>query len=100
MNFFLSLTLISFVSTNLVIETPFSHTSSSGLEDDIQFLFRWKPSNSLDIEDNSNKDVEIVNLKTNRNERYKCAIPVSKSGDNVNFNLREKTCLTKRKQYK
>ncbi|CAF0889850.1 unnamed protein product [Brachionus calyciflorus] len=89
MNFFLSLTLISFVSTNLVIETPFSHTSSTGLEDDIQFLFRWKPSNSLDIEDNSNKDVEIVNLKTNRNERYKCAIPVLKSGDNVNFNLKE-----------
>ena len=69
--------LLSFlivVRCELIIDTK---TTNLGLEDDVQFLFKWNSqSNFLSLDDESKKNVEFINLKTVNNENFKCAVPI------------------------
>ena len=74
----LSITFLHFATSELVIEAPIVPVSNTGLEDDLQFLFKWHPSsNLLSLDDELTKNIEFLNFKTNKNENYKCAIPIS-----------------------
>lgn len=69
--------LLSFnilVQSELIIDTK---ATNMGLEDDVQFLFKWNSqSNFLSLDDESKKNVEFINLKTTNNENFKCAVPI------------------------
>lgn len=74
----LSFIFLKFAAPELVIEAPIVPLSNTGLEDDLQFSFKWQPSsNLLSLDEELTKNVEFLNFKTNKNENYKCAIPIS-----------------------
>lgn len=71
------LALISSIHAQLIIESPITQAANTGLEDDLQFLFKWQSATNLaSLDDDFKKSVEFLDFKTTNNEKYKCAIPV------------------------
>jgi len=56
-----------------------SASLKSALEDDLQFLFKW-PGDSLllenDLKEVARKNMEILEIKSSNNEKYRCTVPL------------------------
>lgn len=52
--------------------------SSSLLEDDVQYVFKW-PGHLLNLKDDMKSNIDLFDITTNNFEKYKCAIPVDQN---------------------
>ena len=72
MNFMVK-SLLSVLSIATVVVVNSNNIINTGLEDDLQFSFKW--AGSL-FEEEMKQNIEFIDISTNNNEKYKCAMPV------------------------
>lgn len=83
-------TLFTYILASVLVQLPAQFKSqvlinsasppSSGLEDDLQFLFKW-PGSLFNFEDDLKQKLDILDMTTNKNEKYKCTVPILHSED-------------------
>jgi hypothetical protein len=64
--------LLSVLSIATVVVVNSNNIINTGLEDDLQFSFKW--AGSL-FEEEMKQNIEFIDISTNNNEKYKCAMP-------------------------
>ncbi|RMZ95459.1 endoplasmic reticulum lectin 1 isoform X1 [Brachionus plicatilis] len=86
------LSILVLVQAELLVDTK---SGNFGLEDDVQFLFKWNSlSNFLSLDDELKKNVELINLKTINNENFKCAVPIN-TDNQLNFDQSSESDLNR-----
>lgn len=89
------------ICTNAQLNTPtigqqteaLSLSANVALEDDIQFLFKW-PGNLPTLDENPQQDSETLDILTNKNEKFKCSIPILKQ-DNLDGDINDESLTHK-----
>lgn len=66
--------LLSLLGIAAVVVECSNNMINTGLEDDLQFSFKWPGSL---FEEEMKQNIEFIDISTSYNEKYKCAIPAT-----------------------